>query len=137
VDARLALIHVDDLARAIVALIPAPEPAATLAISDARPHGYRWSEILECAARTVGNASPHLLQVPGVLLHGLALAGDAYQWLGNANMLTSQKLRELRHPDWAVHPDEALPIPGWRPQFDLADGFADAVRWYHRAGWLS
>jgi hypothetical protein len=56
--------------------------------------------------------------------------------MGVASMLSSQKLRELRHADWSVSPAELAQPPGWSAQLDLDAGFADAVAWYRAAGWL-
>lgn len=135
-DARAALIHVRDLARLLVLLAASPPIGAVWAAADAHPQGYRWDEVLRAAARAVGNDSPRLLRAPGLLLHAVAKAGDLARLLGSASMLNSQKLRELRHPDWSVSAAELARVPGWTPEFDLAAGFADAVAWYRRAGWL-
>lgn len=135
-DARAALIHVRDLARLITALAGAASRGAVLAAADARPQGYRWDEVLSAAARAVGNDTPRLVRAPGALLRTAALAGDLARLFGSASMLNSQKLRELRHPDWSVSPAELAQAPGWAPEFDLDAGFADAVAWYRGAGWL-
>ncbi|HEY5559557.1 MAG TPA: NAD(P)-dependent oxidoreductase [Steroidobacteraceae bacterium] len=135
-EARAALIHVQDLVRLIAALA-ATEPMGTvLAAADARPRGYRRDEILGAAARAVGNDSPRLLRAPAVLLRAVAMAGDVARLFGSAAMLNSQKLRELRHADWSVAEEDLARPPGWAPEFDLQNGFADAVAWYRRAGWL-
>ena len=56
--------------------------------------------------------------------------------LGTANMLNSEKLRELRHPDWSVPTAQRAQPQGWAPVYNLAEGFGNAVAWYRRAGWL-
>ena len=66
----------------------------------------------------------------------MALVGDLAKAFGSSSMISSQKLRELRHPDWGVAPAERATAPGWAAQFDLERGFADAVAWYRQAGWL-
>jgi nucleoside-diphosphate-sugar epimerase len=104
--------------------------------ADARPEGYRWEEVLGTAARAVGNGRARLVRAPLALLRVVALLGDAGRLLGAANMLNSQKLRELRHPDWSAARDELAQAPGWRPRYDLEAGFADAVAWYRGRGWL-
>lgn len=134
--ARVAVIHVGDLARLIVPLIQAEPRGATLAATDARPQGYAWSEILQTAAQAVGNPHPKLFRPPGALLRSLALSGDIGNRFANVNMMTTQKLRELRHLDWSVPATELARPVGWQPGYDLVSGFADAVRWYRRAGWL-
>jgi nucleoside-diphosphate-sugar epimerase len=130
------MIHVGDLAQLIVTLAAgAPQPR-TLTAADARPQGYLWREVLGAAARAVGNEAPRLFQAPTALLKTVALAGDIGRVFGAANMLSSQKLREVRHPDWSVSAEELARPAGWTPAFDIDRGFADAVTWYRKAGWL-
>ena len=135
-DARAALIHVHDLVRLIVTLATAAPRGEVLTAADARPAGYRWDEVLGAAARAVGNPAPRFVQAPQSLLGGIARVGDLARALGSASMLSSQKLRELRHPDWSVTPGELARPPGWAARFDIDSGFADAVAWYRSAGWL-
>ena len=134
--ARVAMIHVRDLARLIVILAGEAPSRDVLAAADACPQGYRWDELLTAAARAVGNYAPKLVRTPDALLRAAALAGDLANFFGSATMLSSQKLRELRHPDWSVSPQELARAPGWRPEFDLETGFVETVAWYRSAGWL-
>ncbi|MGQ0619027.1 MAG: NAD-dependent epimerase/dehydratase family protein [Panacagrimonas sp.] len=136
-DARAALIHVHDLARLITALAGSAPAGRVLTAADARPQGYAWDEVLGAAARAVGNPAPRFVRAPLALLRTAALVGDLGRLFGSANMLNSQKLRELRHPDWSVAPGELAQVPGWTPEFDLDAGFADAVAWYRAEGWLA
>jgi hypothetical protein len=62
--------------------------------------------------------------------------GDLKARFGDASMLTSEKLRELLHEDWAVPPEQRLSPPGWAPAYDLQAGFDSAVRFYRQSGWL-
>jgi nucleoside-diphosphate-sugar epimerase len=135
-EARATLIHVDDLVSLIVALSRAPSAGAVVAACDARPQGYRWNEVFATAARAVGNPSARTFHAPGALLRTIALAGDVGRRLGSANMLNSQKLRELRHSDWSIAETELARAAGWSPRFTLEAGFVDAVNWYRSAGWL-
>jgi nucleoside-diphosphate-sugar epimerase len=64
------------------------------------------------------------------------MLGDIARLFGHANMLTSDKLRELRHLDWSIPTTELARVPGWSPQYSLEAGFADAVHWYRSVGWL-
>ncbi len=134
--ARAAMIHVHDLARLIETLASDTPRGRVLTAADARPEGYRWDEVLGAAARAVGNERALLVRAPLALLRTLALAGDVGRLLGAAQMLNSQKLRELRHEDWSAMPGELAQPPTWAPRFDLESGFADAVAWYRRCGWL-
>ncbi|MEW6167314.1 MAG: NAD-dependent epimerase/dehydratase family protein [Pseudomonadota bacterium] len=135
-DARAAVIHVADLVDLLVRLLEQPRGGAVLTAADARPQGYRWRDVLTAAANAVGNPAPRFVQAPGALLRGVAAIGDVARAFGSATMLSSQKLRELRHEDWSVAPEELARLPGWTPRFDLNSGFADAAAWYRAAGWL-
>ena len=135
-DARIAMIHVQDLCRLIAGLLESLPGGRVVSAADGRPAGYRWDELMGAAARAVGNTTPRFIEVPKSLLSGMALLGDVARKMGSASMLNSQKLRELRHPDWSVSALELALPANWAPRFDLDAGFADAVRWYRRAGWL-
>lgn len=135
-DAVVAMIHVQDLTRLILALTAAQPQGKVLTAADGRPAGYRWHELLGAAARAVGNPAPRFVTAPQSVLGGAALLGDLARACGSASMLSSQKLRELRHLDWGVAPAELARPAGWAAQFDLDRGFADAVAWYRKAGWL-
>lgn len=135
-QARAAMIHGDDLASLMVALLAEAPSGAVLAAADDRPEGYSWKDVFAAAAHAVGNAQPHFFQAPMPLLRMAALVGDIGRGFGSPNMLSSQKLRELLHPDWSVNETERARPKGWAPRFTLDGGFADAVAWYRAAGWL-
>lgn len=134
--ARIAMIHADDLATLIVAQLQAAPCGAVLTAADARPDGYSWQEVFSTFTRAVGNDRASLFRVPAALLHAAALVGDVGKLFGSANMLSSQKLRELRHADWSVAPLQWARPAGWEPRYSLNAGSAHAVTWYQRAGWL-
>jgi len=134
--ARSALIHVADLVSLLTALVAGPPQGRVLAAADARPQGYSWAQVLGAAARAVGNPNPRLFAAPWPLLRGVAAVGDVAHWFGSASMLSSQKLRELRHLDWSVSETEWARPAAWQPRYDLESGFAETADWYRRAGWL-
>jgi 2-alkyl-3-oxoalkanoate reductase len=135
-SAVAAMIHVDDLMRLLVAQLAVAPSGAVLSAADDRPGGYLWREVFSTAARAVGNDAARLFHAPSALLRSAAWLGDAGKLLGSANMLNSQKLRELRHADWSVKAGEWARPPGWEPRYSLVDGFAQTVAWYRREGWL-
>lgn len=135
-NARAAMLHVQDLVRLIARLAATAPSGQVLTAADARPDGYGWTEVLRTAADAVGNDRAQLVRAPTSLLRAVALIGDLGRLLGSAQMLNSQKLRELQHVDWAVRAGELAQAPGWAPHFDLKTGFADAVSWYRDHGWL-
>jgi nucleoside-diphosphate-sugar epimerase len=134
-SARAAMIHVVDLVAVMAAMLPISDGGVWTA-ADGNPQGYSWAEVFGEAARAVGNARAKLFHAPAALLGVAALVGDVGRLCGNANMLCTQKLHELRHTDWTVSAQEHARPAGWVPRYSLAEGFADAVRWYRAAGWL-
>ncbi len=131
--ARLAMIHVEDAARQIAALAALP-PGGAWALSDGRPEGYGWPELMATAARACDRDVP-LLRVPRALILGIGGLGDLAGALGASPMLTSGKARELLHADWALTPEErASGLPS--PAYTLAAGFAHTVAWYRSASWM-
>lgn len=135
-EARVALIHVDDLTALLVALLREAPRGAVLTAADAEPRGYSWHEVFRTAALAVGNPGARLFHAPAALLQCMALGGDIARAFGTASMLNHQKLRELRHPDWSVSQQEWARPAGWAPRYRLNEGFGQAVAWYRRAGWL-
>lgn len=133
--ARLALAHGDDVADAIVALIESPARGGRFAVGGDRPGGYGWREIMAEAARAV-ERTPRLAPVPPWAVTAAAALSEAMGGLSaKAPIFTRGKAREMLHADWSVSPSELA--PGAPPaRFSLRAGFADAVAWYRRAGWL-
>ncbi|MCH8167789.1 MAG: NAD-dependent epimerase/dehydratase family protein [Proteobacteria bacterium] len=134
-DARLTLIHVADLVRAMAAMLAAGLAPGCHEVTDARHDGYSWDELARAAAAALGRAA-HPLQVPKGIIRALGLAGDVAALGGVAGMLTSQKVREILHRDWRSDPAGQPPASRWRPEITLDQGFAEAVAWYRAAGWL-
>lgn len=130
-QASITLMHVEDAARQIVALA-AQEPPFTVALSDARPYGYGWRDIMQTAADVFG-ASPIYLRIPGFMLNIAAAFGALAPRSGHAPMVTSGKVREIRHRDWAIRPEEQ-PYLLPKPHFDLRSGFLHSVHGYVASG---
>ena len=133
--ARLTLIHVGDLARAVAAVLEADRAPGLHEVTDARPEGYAWEEIAGAAAAALGRrARP--LALPAPLIRAAGRVGDGVAALGGVPMLTSAKVREILHPDWGSDAGRQLDPALWQPRVGLAEGFAEAVAWYREAGWL-
>ena len=134
--ARLALIHAADVASAVPAAAEADSAGALWELTDRRPEGYAWPEIIAIVAGALGRrARP--VPIPAPLLTALGQAGDAASWLtGGARMLTSHKVREILHLDWSSSPDRLPPPEIWRPAISLESGFAETVAWYRQHEWL-
>lgn len=134
-DARLALVHVGDLIRAIGAVLDADLPAGCHEVTDHRPEGYAWEEIACAAAEALGRRA-RLMRLPALAVRALGLGGDVAARLGARPMLTSGKTREILHPDWGSTPERQLPSAVWQPRVPIDEGFAESVAWYRASGWL-
>jgi len=133
---RVALIHVRDVATAIVAAAEGTVPPGIHALGDDRREGHDWAGIVAAACAAVGGRF-RPVRVPGAALALLGRLGDlAAYFPGAAPMLSSGKTREIRHGDWSLIPEPAPPGALAFPRIALAEGFADTVAWYRAAGWL-
>jgi 2-alkyl-3-oxoalkanoate reductase len=133
---RLSLIHVKDLARALVTLASNHDiESIILEIDDGKAGGYNFEEIAAAASRATG------LKTRVIFLPRSLLAGPAWLSLVMARaartpaMFCPDKLGELYHCDWVVSPDRPE-FAGWRPQIDFSTGYADTLKWYKEHGWL-
>lgn len=131
---RMAWIHVDDAAARIAALVKTPRPGL-LSLSDNRPEGYGWVELMQTASKAVGR-SPRLVRVPSGAIKALAVLSKWASFVtGKDTILTPGKARELLHADWGLSSND--PIPDFPPvSYSLQAGFAHSVRWYRSEGWL-
>jgi uncharacterized protein YbjT (DUF2867 family) len=131
---RVTMIHVEDAARQISELGRENSGGLTVALSDSRIEGYSWRDLMaEAAAACL--TSPVLLRIPRALIQAIGVTNDFTALLGRAPMLTSAKVRELLHPNWAITPKEQ-PIATTPPLYTLRNGFAQTVSWYRQAGWM-
>ncbi len=129
---RLSLIFVDDLVDAAIAWLPLRYGIrAICCLHDGHESGYGWKEL----AQTVGDAcgrSVIVRELPAQLLDLVARANRAVSRItGTQPMLTPEKLRELRHPDWVCDNREISALLGWRPSTPLAQGLAATPGWTH------
>lgn len=132
--ARIAMIHVADAAAQIAALAERTPMGGTYALSDNRPQGYGWRDLIAEAARACGR-TPRLIGLSDSVLTAAGALGGLARAAGATPILTPGKAKELRHLDWSVAPSEQAPYLA-PATFGLADGFADTVDWCRRMGWL-
>lgn len=132
-SARLAMIHVEDAAAQIAALARG-DGGRIVALSDSRPDGYGWDELMATAAAACGR-NPLRIAVPGGVLLALGITNGFASLLGVTPMLTLGKARELLHPDWTVTPQERL-VGAPDAKYDLLSGFSQTVAWYRSAAWM-
>lgn len=126
--ARASLLHVDDLARAIVKLLDSAAEA-TYELDDGHGAGYSWDEIATIAERVAGRGRGWRVKLPGGVLRAVATGNLlASKLLGYSPMLTPGKVNELRHPDWVCDNTEISRDTGWQPLISLENGLSSILR---------
>jgi len=126
---RFSLLHVDDLATAVLRWLTADTGyGETFELDDGRPGGYDWDTVVTLAGRALRAGRPvRRVPVPVSLLRLAALANlGAARVLGYAPMLTPGKVREITHPDWLCDSHAFALATGWRPAVGLEPGLARA-----------
>ena len=133
---RLSLIHVGDLARALVHLAGETEPSGVFELDDGAPGGYSWAD-LSAIAEAVSEHSVSLHFIPRGIVRLASLLTAAKSGLtGRPDILTAGKVRELYHRDWVAQNDLLTAHSSWRPQIRFQEGLAGTVSWYRTHGWL-
>ncbi|WP_251567013.1 NAD(P)-dependent oxidoreductase [Erythrobacter sp. 3-20A1M] len=132
---RSSLIHVDDLARLLIALIPRGEGARgeILEPDDGRKGGWTHGEL----AHAIGKATGHWvvgLNLPRPLMELGARLDLAMR--GTQARLTPDRVGYLVHRDWVAARERAVPERLWTPEIATMSGLAATARWYREQGWL-
>ena len=132
---RGSWIHVDDLARLLVALLPAHDDATAriFEADDGEAHGWDHAHFARAIGWALGRRIT-TLSFPKPILH-MAAVGDRLLRGKNAK-LTPDRAGYLSHRDWTVDPAAVPPRALWIPQIKTRQGLADTARWYKAQGWL-
>lgn len=127
---RLSLIFVDDLARAAQAwLDAAATTTATWCLHDGRDGGYDWTALCAIVGAACGREI-RAWEIPRTPLDLIARGNRALgRLLKRAPMLTPEKLRELRHPDWVCDNAAISAALDWIPRTQLAEGLRLTPGW--------
>ncbi len=132
---QVSVIHVDDLARLLVALLPAHDDATARIFEADDGIEDGWSH--EAFARAIGWAIGRrvtTLHAPRFLLK---VAGQADRlFRGRKAKLTPDRANYLAHRDWTIDRSAAPPPALWVPQIATRQGLKDTVRWYRAQGWM-
>ncbi|MDF8333306.1 NAD-dependent epimerase/dehydratase family protein [Novosphingobium cyanobacteriorum] len=132
---RLSIIHVADLARLLLALVPDGEDVRHMVFEpdDGRPGGWTHVELARAIGRAVGTrATP--LPLPRRVLDWAA-RGDRLVRKDKAK-LTPDRVGYMCHPDWTVGAGATPPPAIWTPQVETQMGLHATAGWYREAGWL-
>ena len=140
-DQELSFIHVEDLARAILA---ATAPACEGQIYFAcHPEIATWREamttIYTAARAALGwpPRAPRFVPIPYPLTVSILwVLGTAARAAGRATLLSPDKAPELLAEAWTCTPAALARDAGWRAAIDLRTGLPSTAQWYASHGWL-
>jgi nucleoside-diphosphate-sugar epimerase len=134
-DARASLVHVDDVAGAVLAALKMDEPPAQpIEFDDGTPGAYTWADIAAAAGRAL-NTHPKVIPIPAPILYLVGAAASASAALTRRPTVMSWgKIPELLHPDWVCSRSR---FPGYKPLWNIEKGFKDTVSWYTSQGLLT
>ncbi len=132
---RFPLIHVDDLARALLALASGGPSHTVLEIDDGRG-GYSHGEFSSVIGAALGTRIRTVSIPPAALSVGAAFATIAARLGGTLPKLSFDRARYLAHPDWVGRGGNAAMSGIWEPAISLRQGVADTVAGYRAKGWL-
>lgn len=134
---RFSLIFVEDLARAIVAMVRSGAPAGQIhEVHDGTYDGYSWAELAHLAAQANGRPVRCLFVPRGVVGLLAVIATAVSRLFGKAPEFTTSKVAELYHGDWVCKSNLVEAATDWTAQRDFRSGFATTVDWYKAHGWL-
>ncbi|VAW02160.1 FIG010773: NAD-dependent epimerase/dehydratase [hydrothermal vent metagenome] len=135
-DARIAMIHAQDAAKAITALAQSTAPLGLFEISDPRTDGYSWQEITKTAVAAVGGRYRPIPVTPMLLKIAAIFSELAGKFQKNPPIFTQGKVREILHGNWSVQATKQIPAALWQAEIQLDEGFEQTVCWYRQQGWL-
>lgn len=132
---KVSVIHVEDLARLLLALLPGGEAVTQRVFEpgDGKRGGWDHYEL----ARAIGFAVGRRPFVLGLSRRAMERAAriDMALRRGKAK-LTLDRASYFSHPDWAVGEDAGVPEAVWRPLVETREGLKATAEWYRREGWL-
>ena len=134
-DGRASIIHVDDLARLLLALVPGGEGVSHQVFEpdDGRKDGWSHYEL----ARAVGWAMGRRPWVVHLSRNSLELAAKADRMVRGAKArLTPDRVGYMSHPDWVVSPFHRPPAALWHPEIPTREGLKATAKWYKDNGWF-
>lgn len=132
---RASVIHVEDLARLLVALEPAglAVTGKVFEPDDGKPQGWEHFELGLAIGWALGKR-PRVIGLSPAMLHRAARL-DGFLRGARAKM-TPDRAAYISHPDWVVSAEAAPPPVLWRARVETREGLKATARWYREAKWL-
>ncbi len=127
-EPRIAMVHVRDVARAVLAFCDGGPVGRVFEVCDGAPDGHAWRDVVRLAGP--GRAPPFVPLPDAVLLAAGGLT-DLWSALARRPMIFGRgKAREILHRDWRPDPALRPPAPLWQPRIELSDGLRETRAWW-------
>jgi dihydroflavonol-4-reductase len=131
---RLQMIHVADLARAVVLAATGDDVRGVYHIAE--PRAYVWADVARLVAKAVGRKA-RLVTVPaGLIAAAGAVSEGLGRLMGRPSIFSRDKARELLAPGWLCETEAARRDLGFEAAIPLERGLAETAVWYREHGWL-
>ena len=131
---HVSLIHVDDLARLLLAMAEPAAPSNVLVeADDGKPGGWSHRQFARQLGHAVGT-KPAIVSTPGLFLRLAARADQLFR--GSRAKLTVDRAAYFSHRDWVVDNKLGVPADLWAPQIVTEQGLKETADWYREMGWL-
>ena len=131
---KLQMIHVRDLARAL--LLAATSKAASGVYHVAEARAYDWDEMARMVGEAVGRRVL-IPRVPGPVLSAAAAISETIAGLmGKSTIFNREKAVELQVSGWLCETELARRDFGFEAHIPLQTGLNETASWYRNHGWL-
>ena len=134
-QSRMSVIHIFDLADAIVESVEREHPTGSIfPIDDGAD--YSWVELSEMAGKAF-DKRPWTIPIPGVAFKTAAHVSEWWGKLTDQAMIFSRdKVAEMEQDSWVCGNRRLREELDWRPEWPLERGAEQTARWYVDNGWL-
>ncbi|MEW9854278.1 NAD-dependent epimerase/dehydratase family protein [Novosphingobium sp. M1R2S20] len=134
-EGRASLIHVEDLARLLLALLPGSLRVSghTFEPDDGRAGGWEHRELALAIGWAVGRRPKVLSLSPAALRRAAGIDGFLR---GRGAKMTQDRAAYFSHPDWTGQPSAQVPHEVWEATVETRTGLKTTAQWYREQGWL-
>ncbi len=127
---RFSMIYSEDIAGLVHTwLLRDSCPTGIYSLHDGKSGGYSWSDMAATVSRLCRRPVREFLVPSAMLAIPAWINRTLSPWLSHAPMLTPEKLRELRHPDWVCDNNAIQQVLDWQPQVQLEEGLKRTPGW--------
>lgn len=134
-DGRTSVIHVDDLARLLLDVVPGGEGVTgqTFEPDDGRKEGWSHYELARAIGWALGRR-PWVIHLSRASLERAARVDRMVR--GHRAKLTLDRVGYMTHPDWVVTHGARPPRSLWRPEIPTREGLKATAEWYRENRWI-